>query len=149
MHYNHTDCLKVNTVCTILICSHAHSTIYTHYTARSPIYSHVSTTLQGLPIIRTFQKQTIAQKLLYQHQDTHTEVRATHRFYITIVYIHVCLCPSCLYGPITFCFFYMYCIQGWYAYLVTTRWFGMRIDLLSAGFLACVVFTSIPLASGT
>ena len=32
-------------------------------------------------------------------------------------------------------------------YLATTRWFGMRIDLLSAGFLASVAFISIPLAS--
>ncbi|XP_064381882.1 ATP-binding cassette sub-family C member 4-like isoform X1 [Halichondria panicea] len=77
--------------------------------ARSPIYSHISTTLQGLPIIRTFQKQDIAQRHLCHHQDVHSE--------------------------------------GWYAYLVTARWFAMRIDLLSAGFLAFVVFTSIPLAS--
>ena len=52
---------------------------YAHklYTARSPIYSHVSTTLQGLPIIRTFHKQDIAQRLLYHHQDVHSEVRNT------------------------------------------------------------------------
>ena len=49
-------------------------TLHVH-TARSPIYSHVSTTLQGLPIIRTFQKQDIAQRLLYHHQDVHSEVR--------------------------------------------------------------------------
>ena len=47
------------------------------------------------------------------------------------------------------CFYFnVYYIQGWYAGIVTTRWFAMRIDLLSAGFLAFVVFASIPLASG-
>ena len=33
-------------------------------------------------------------------------------------------------------------------YLVTARWFGMRIDFLSAVFLGAVAFGSIPLASG-
>ena len=37
--------------------------------------------------------------------------------------------------------------QGWYLYLVTTRWFGIRIDFVSALFLAAVAFTSVPLAS--
>ena len=35
--------------------------------------------------------------------------------------------------------------QGWYLYLVSTRWFGMRIDLISGVFLATVAFSSIPL----
>ena len=37
--------------------------------------------------------------------------------------------------------------QGWYLYLVTIRWFGMRLDTLSTLFLATVAFISIPLAS--
>ena len=37
--------------------------------------------------------------------------------------------------------------QGWYLYLVTTRWFGMRIDFVSAMFLAAVAFSTIPLSS--
>ena len=36
--------------------------------------------------------------------------------------------------------------QGWYLYLVTTRWFGMRIDFVSGVFLATVAFSSVPLA---
>ena len=39
------------------------------------------------------------------------------------------------------------CAQGWYLYLVTVRWFGLRIDLLSSMFLAAVAFFSVPLAS--
>ena len=36
--------------------------------------------------------------------------------------------------------------QGSYLYLVTTRWFGIRIDSISNLFLAAVVFSSISLA---
>ena len=39
------------------------------------------------------------------------------------------------------------CCQGWYLYLVTVRWFGLRIDLLSSIFLIAVAFFSIPVAS--
>ena len=37
--------------------------------------------------------------------------------------------------------------QGWYLYLATSRWFGMRIEFVSAMFLATVAFSSIPLSS--
>ena len=37
--------------------------------------------------------------------------------------------------------------QGWYLYLATTRWFGIRIDFVSTMFLAAVAFSSIPLSS--
>ncbi len=38
--------------------------------------------------------------------------------------------------------------QGWWLYLVTTRWFAQRVDLLLTVFLAVITFASIPLASG-
>ena len=37
-------------------------------------------------------------------------------------------------------------LQSWYLYLITARWFGMRIDILNAIFLTVVVFVSVPLA---
>lgn len=80
-----------------------------HPVARSPLYSHISTTLQGLPTIRTFRKQSTAIDALHRYQNKHT--------------------------------------QGWYLYLVSTRWFGMRIDTCSAVFLAAVAFISIPLST--
>ncbi len=67
---------------------YAHTHAHKLYTARSPIYSHVSTTLQGLPIIRTFHKQDIAQRLLYHHQDVHSEVRNT-LFLIICTYMYI------------------------------------------------------------
>lgn len=36
--------------------------------------------------------------------------------------------------------------QGWYLYLVTSRWFGLRIDLITALYLGVVSFISVPLA---
>jgi len=37
-------------------------------------------------------------------------------------------------------------VQGWYLYLVTQRWFGMRIDIVSAFYLGVVAVISVPLA---
>ena len=38
-------------------------------------------------------------------------------------------------------------MKGWYLYLATIRWFGIRIGMLVAVFVAAVVFISIPLSS--
>ena len=77
--------------------------------ARSPIYSHLSTSLLGLSTIRAFGKEETSNQYFRQYLNVHS--------------------------------------QDWYLYLVTTRWFGMRIDLLTAVFLAVVAFASVPLAS--
>ena len=42
--------------------------------ARSPLYSHISSTLQGLPTIRTFGNQSIALDHFHQYQNEHTQV---------------------------------------------------------------------------
>lgn len=78
--------------------------------ARSPLYSHISATLQGLSTIRAFQNEAFAAGRFHRYQNEHT--------------------------------------QGWWLYIVSTRWFGMRIDALGAAFLAVVAFISVPLASG-
>ena len=41
--------------------------------ARSPLYSHISTTLQGLPTIRIFGKEYIASNLFHQFLNSHTQ----------------------------------------------------------------------------
>lgn len=78
--------------------------------ARSPLYSHISATLQGLSTIRSFHNEDFATGLFHGYQNEHT--------------------------------------RGWWLYIVSTRWFGMRIDALGTAFLAAVAFISIPLASG-
>lgn len=49
--------------------------MYNVYVARSPVYSHFSTTLQGLSTIRTLGKQEEAQKLFHKYQNQQTQVR--------------------------------------------------------------------------
>ena len=41
--------------------------------ARSPVYSHFSLTLQGLPTIRSYAMQSEAMNLFYKFQDQHTQ----------------------------------------------------------------------------
>ena len=76
--------------------------------ARSPLYSHISSTIQGLSTIRSYKEEEKFRHNFHSYQDEHT--------------------------------------KGWYIYITTSRWFGMRIDLISATFLAFVVFSAIPLA---
>ena len=78
--------------------------------ARSPVYSHISSTIQGLSVIRAYKEQDKFLKRHHFYQNEHT--------------------------------------KGWYLKVATTRWFGMRLDLLGAVFVMFVVFTSIPLADG-
>lgn len=75
---------------------------------RSPLYSHISMTLQGLSTIRAYGMVQEMVKVFYNYHNKHT--------------------------------------QAWFLYIVSSRWFGMRIDALSSLFITTVVFVSIPLA---
>ena len=50
-------------------------------TARSPLYSHISTTLQGLPTIRTFGKKGVALDLFHHYQNEHS--KGLYLYFIT------------------------------------------------------------------
>ena len=77
-------------------------------TARSPLYSHISSTIQGLSTIRAYKEAEKFSNYLHYYLNEHT--------------------------------------KAWHLYVATNRWFGMRIDLITAMFLVFVVFTAIPLA---
>ena len=51
------------------------------FIARSPVYSHLSVTLQGLPTIRSYSMQTEAMNLFYKFQDQHTQ--ASYLYIVT------------------------------------------------------------------
>ena len=76
--------------------------------ARSPLYSHISATIQGLSSIRAFHEENNTVRKFHYFQNEHT--------------------------------------KAWYMKIVTSRWFGMRIDLIGSSFLAMIAFISIPLA---
>jgi len=95
------------------VCGHtryALATFLSFSTARSPLYSHISSTIQGLSTIRSFKEETRFLDKLYYYVNEHT--------------------------------------KGWYLYIVTNRWFSLRIDLISALFLTIVLMSAIPLADG-
>uniref|UniRef100_A0A1X7VWQ1 Uncharacterized protein n=1 Tax=Amphimedon queenslandica TaxID=400682 RepID=A0A1X7VWQ1_AMPQE len=76
--------------------------------ARSPIYSHLSMTLQGLSTIRSYSMQSVMIERMHQYQNQHT--------------------------------------QAWYLFIVTSRWFSMRLDCFIFIFIATILFSSISLA---
>jgi len=76
--------------------------------ARSPLYSHISSTIQGLSTIRAYEEAKEFSDTLHYYLNEHT--------------------------------------KAWYMYIATNRWFGLRIDLISAAFLVFVVFSAVPLA---
>ena len=76
--------------------------------ARSPVYSHISATIQGLSSIRAF----------------HEENRVLNKFH----------------------FYHNEHTKAWYMKIVTSRWLGMRIDLIGSSFLTIITLSSIPLA---
>lgn len=79
-------------------------------------------------MIRSLGQQHIMLEQFHTYQNQHSQVLI------------------CYFSVILYNILHTY-IQGWYLYLVTVRWFGLRIDLLSSLFLIAVAFFSIPLAS--
>ncbi|KAK3702318.1 hypothetical protein RRG08_008706 [Elysia crispata] len=74
-------------------------------TTRSPVFSHLSASLQGLHTIRAMHMEQKLSTEFNAHQDLHTE--------------------------------------AWFLFLSTSRWLGIRMDILSVVFIACVVYLSV------
>lgn len=77
--------------------------------ARSPLFSHISASLQGLTTIRAFGKETSFLDQFHHYQNEHS--------------------------------------KGWFLYVASSRWFGLRIDFFAATYLTIVSFAAVPLAS--
>lgn len=78
--------------------------------ARSPVFSHLSSSLQGLWTIRAFRAEERFQNTFDAHQDLHTE--------------------------------------SWFLFLVTSRWFALRLDGICAAFVTVTAFGCLFLRDG-
>lgn len=76
--------------------------------ARSPLYSHLSSTLDGLVTIRVFGQNSKALQHFHDCQNQHS--------------------------------------KAWYLQLVSTRWFGMRVDAVGSFLITLVAIISVPLS---
>eukprot|EP00731_Ephydatia_muelleri_P021706 Em0014g297a len=76
--------------------------------ARSPLYNHLSATLDGLVTIRVFKQHLRAIEHFHSYQNEHS--------------------------------------KAWYLQLVTTRWFGLRVDAISSLLITLVAIISVPLS---
>ncbi|XP_019716236.1 multidrug resistance-associated protein 4-like isoform X1 [Hippocampus comes] len=79
-------------------------------TARSPVFSHLSSSLQGLCTIRAFGGEERLTKAFDSHQDRHSE--------------------------------------AWFLFLMTSRWFALRLDSICSVFITVATFGCILLRDG-
>lgn len=78
------------------------------FAARSPLYSHISATIQGLLTIRVYKEETDFIKKLHFYLNEHS--------------------------------------KSWHAKISTSRWFGLRLDMIGLLFVMAMLFISVPLA---
>ncbi|CAN9498397.1 unnamed protein product [Ophioblennius macclurei] len=79
-------------------------------TTRSPVFSHLSSSLQGLWTIRAFKAQDRLKRAFDAHQDLHSE--------------------------------------AWFLFLMTSRWFALRLDSICSIFITFTAFGCILLRNG-
>ncbi|CAB1327867.1 unnamed protein product, partial [Coregonus sp. 'balchen'] len=79
-------------------------------TTRSPVFSHLSSSLQGLWTIRAFRAEERFQNIFDTHQDLHSE--------------------------------------SWFLFLVTSRWFALRLDGICSAFVTVTAFGCLFLRDG-
>ncbi|CAK6978676.1 ATP-binding cassette sub-family C member 4-like [Scomber scombrus] len=78
--------------------------------SRSPVFSHLSSSLQGLWTIRAFRAEERLKKAFDAYQDTHSE--------------------------------------AWFLFLMTSRWFALRLDSICSIFLTTATFGCLLLRDG-
>ncbi|XP_067439487.1 ATP-binding cassette sub-family C member 4-like [Thunnus thynnus] len=79
-------------------------------TTRSPVFSHLSSSLQGLWTIRAFRAEDRLKKAFDTHQDSHSE--------------------------------------AWFLFLMTSRWFALRLDSICSIFITVATFGCLLLRDG-
>ena len=78
--------------------------------ARSPLFSHISETIQGLATIRACERQKASVAYFHAYQDEQS--------------------------------------KGWHTYIAASRWFAVRVDLISSFFIGIVAVSGVAAAGG-
>ena len=115
---------------------HCHCSLLFSNPACSPIYSHLSATLQGLPVIRSYSMQSVFMDQFYDYQNRNTQtwylfstlVRYSSRHYHNIATLK------------------QLCRGGSYSDNYIYRWSAIINDAICVTFLVVFMFASVPLA---
>lgn len=138
------------------------------FEARSPVFSHLSSTLQGLSTIRAFKAQQSFQQMFDEYQDLHSgENKKIHiKYEIHIKYAALflrfslfiragqCNVPYFLislisrqlgYHVLSMCLL----TEAWFLFLTTSRWLAVRLDGICSVFVTITAFGCLYFRDGT
>lgn len=99
--------------------------------ARSPVFSHLSSSLQGLWTIRAFRAEERFQEVFDAHQNLHSRKLppppvASHSAGVELA---------------DGCFFCSRLLaEAWFLFLTTSRWFALRLDAICSVFVTVTTF---------
>lgn len=132
------------------------------FEARSPVFSHLSSTLQGLSTIRAFKAQQRFQQMFDEYQDLHSGKNNKNPYQIccfvytvfTFYQIWLVQCSLFLislilrqlrYHVLSVCLL----TEAWFLFLTTSRWLAVRLDGICSVFVTITAFGCLYFRDGT
>lgn len=132
------------------------------------MFSHLSSSLQGLSTIRAFKVQQRFQEMFDEYQDLHSGPNNSHtamfkrKKKVLSVFFIECFSLSLLLHlpqrffilslpPFFFFKSHLLCFQteAWFLFLTTSRWFAVRLDGICSIFVTITAFGCLYLRDGT
>lgn len=106
--------------------------------ARSPVFSHLSSTLLGLSTIRAFKVQQTFQQMFDEYQDIHSGKNIEIPGINTLCFeVNAFLCYLC------------WLTEAWFLFLTTSRWLAVRVDGICSVFVTATAFACLYFRDGT
>lgn len=111
--------------------------------ARSPVFSHLSSSLQGLWTIRALRAEERLKKAFDAHQDLHSGAALLQT-------LHQMHCTMNRLGKVDFTYIECFSLvsEAWFLFLMTSRWFALRLDSICSIFITMATFGCILLRDG-